>query len=476
MDTLIIKVIKTIEKYRMIQRGDKIIVAVSGGPDSICLLDILNSIKKNYHLSLIVAHVDHGIRKEESEEEARFVSLKSFHMHLPFEQRSVSIPALAQEKGLSMEQAGRRVRYQFFKELLCKYQAQVIALGHHADDQVETILMRLIRGSGLHGLRGIPARRDSFIRPLIECTKKEIEAYCHRRNISFCIDSSNRELNYLRNRIRNQLIPLLIKQYNPAIENQLLRLQSIVQNHLDFFEQEIQQYYLAVIKKENLSEIVLDCQKIITWPVALQRGVIRRALRHFRKHLADIQFSHVESIRLLCREDRGEKYLDLPGEIRIRKSYHSLEISTTRYLKKSGEEKTVDEWEYELPVLQDVRFPLLGVEFTMKSCQNSPSIRKQCMTNKEKDRVCVDYDKLVLPLKIRNRRPGDRFKPLNVSYFKSVKSYFIDRKVRYCDRGKIALVADSAGRIVWVVDYQLDDRFKITDQTTKILQIHKKMI
>ncbi|HNR65760.1 MAG TPA: tRNA lysidine(34) synthetase TilS, partial [Atribacterota bacterium] len=202
MDKLIRKVLKTIEKYSMIEKGDMIILAISGGPDSTCLLDILNQIKEQFKISLMVAHVHHGIRKKEADVEARFVRLKSFHLGLPFQQKFLSVPRMAKEKGLSIEQAGRRARYEFFLELADKYQAQKIALGHHADDQIETILMRLIRGSGLRGLRGIPPKRGVFIRPLIECTREEIEAYCKRRKLTFCFDSTNKEPMYLRNKIR----------------------------------------------------------------------------------------------------------------------------------------------------------------------------------------------------------------------------------------------------------------------------------
>jgi len=476
LDKLIGKVTETIEKYQLIHPGDKIIIAVSGGPDSICLLDILNHIKRQFDLSLMIAHVNHGIRNRESEVEARFVRLKALHMNLPFEQLSVSVPAIAREKGLSIEQTGRTIRYHFFQKLLNKHQAHAIALGHHADDQVETILMRIIRGSGLQGLRGISARRDVFIRPLIECNQREIEAYCRRRKISYCIDSSNKEPMYLRNKIRHQLIPMLTKEYNHSIRNHLLQLQTIIQDELNYLEELTEQYYLKALKKENPSGIVLDSKQLTEWPVALQRRVIRKGLRHLRNYLADIQFNHIESIRQLCLINRGEKYLDLPGEIRVRKSYQSLEIGYASDIKKPEKDKKCTMWEYELPVCKENDYPELGIIIISERYDYGKSVREKCLNSSEKDNACVDYDQLVLPLKIRNRRSGDRFKPLNSQFFKTIKSYFIDHKVPLYKREMINLVVDDSNRIVWIVGFQIDDRFKITEQTKKILYIQKENI
>ncbi len=476
MDKLIFKVTKTIEKYQMLNPGDIIIVAVSGGPDSLCLLDIFNRIRQRLKLSLIVAHVNHGIRIKESEVEARFVRLKSFRMNLPFEQLSVSIPTIAQKKGLSVEQVGRSVRYSFFKNLLKKYQAHRIALGHHADDQVETILMRLIRGSGMHGLRGIPAKRAEFIRPLIECNRQEIEAYCQRKKITYCIDSSNKEPMYLRNKIRHQLLPLLTEEYNPSIRNHLLQLQTIVQDELNYWEEKTEQYYLKATIKKHSSGIVLDIKHLIEWPVALQRRIIRKGLGHLKGYLADIQFNHVESIRELCMLNRGERYLDLPGNIRVRKSYQTLEIGYASHIKKSDRDRNrkTNIWEYELPVCKEKDYPQIGIKMITEQYDYSESIRSKCLNSIEKNEAYIDYDKLDVPLRIRNRRPGDRFKPLNSKYFKKVKSYFIDLKIPLYKRDMISLVIDNSNRIVWIVGFQIDNRFKITEETKRVLYIRKK--
>ncbi len=471
MDKLITKVIKTIEKYEMIEEGDKVIVAVSGGPDSMCLLDILNRIKNQFKISLVITHVHHGIRKNEANIEARFVRLKSFHLNLPFQQLSVSVPEIAREKGLSIEQAGRVVRYQFFKELLYSCQAQKIALGHHADDQVETMLMRLIRGCGLRGLRGIPPKRSIFIRPLIECTRSEIEAYCKRRDIAYCLDSTNKEPRYLRNKIRQQLIPLLKKEYNSVIDKNLLQLQNIVNNELYIWEEITDQYYLKALKKEGASITILDNYRLRKWPIAIQRSVIRRVLRHFKIFLEDIQFNHIEAIRQLSLKDEGEKFLDLPGDIRVRKSYQELIFNLVHDIKTSHKEKVFETLEYRIDLGRETKIADLNLKFIVQQYDYDSSDYERIVSNVNKNEIYLDYDKINLPLKVRSRKPGDRFQPLNSNFLKKVKSYFIDQKIARYERDKIMLVIDNSNRIVWIAGFQVDDRFKVTRKTKKVLYI-----
>ncbi len=473
MDKLIRKVLKTIEKYNMIEKGDMIVLAISGGPDSTCLLDILNQIKEQLKISLMVAHVHHGIRKKEADVEARFIRLKSFHLNLPFQQKSLSVPRMAKEKGLSIEQAGRRARYEFFQELADKYQAQKIALGHHADDQVETILMRLIRGSGLRGLRGIPPKRGVFIRPLIECTREEIELYCKRRKLAFCFDSTNKEPMYLRNKIRYQLIPLLKEEYNPAIKRNLLQLQNIINDELKFWEEIIEHYYLKVLKKECSYCIILDNQILSGLPVGIQRSVIRRTLRHFRIFLEGIQFNHIEAIRLLLLKEEGEKLLDLPDKIRVRKSYQDLIFGFADRIKTSKREEVLEVQEYELTPGQETEIADLKLKFTVQQYDYQPSDYENLIKRSNRNEAYLDYGKLKFPLKVRSRKPGDRFQPLNSLYYKKIKSFFIDQKIDRDTRDKTMLVVDNSDRIAWIAGFQTDNRFKVTNKTKKVLHIRQ---
>jgi len=457
----------------MIQHGDKIVVAVSGGADSMCLLSILNHLKQQYSLSLYIAHINHGIRKEESKAELSFVRMISSRIKIPFESLSVSIPNIAKEKGLSIEQAGRDVRYKFFLDVLKKYQAQKVATGHHLDDQVETVLMRIIRGSGLQGLRGIPPIRNYFIRPLIECNQKEIIAYCKRNKIIYCFDSSNNELFYFRNKIRHQLIPLLEKEYNSSVRKNLSTLRAIVQDEYNFLEEITKKYYSRLLKEQNPQNIILDINQLLKLPTGLQRRIIREALNRLQNHLQNIQFKHIENIRELCLTDKGEKYLNLSQGIQIRKSYQALEFRYKKQVDKIWNNKQNNILEFKLPLCREEKYPSLGIKIKSQKYNISPAAFSECIKNKEKEQAYFDYDKLELPLKIRNRRQGDRFKPLNCNYFKKIKSYFIDLKIPLHERDNVLFVVDKLDRIVWIIGYQVDDRFKITKQSKEILNIKK---
>lgn len=455
----------------MINEGDLVILAVSGGPDSLCLLDILNQIKCQLKISLIVAHVHHGIRKKEADIEARYVRLKAFHMKIPFHQLSLSIPEIARKDKISIEQAGRVGRYSFFKKLLKKNSAQKIALGHHMDDQVETILMRIIRGSGLRGLKAIPPKRDVFIRPLIECTRSEIESYCKRRRIAYCLDSTNIEPIYLRNKIRQQLIPLLKEEYNPAIEKSLLQLQSIVRDELNFLDEITEYYYLKTLKKECIYYIILDNQILRDWPIGIQRSVVRRTLRHFKTFLENIQFKHIEAIRSLYLQDKGGKTINLPGGIIARKSYQDLIIGFKNNLERK--EKPPASMEFRLEPGKATIINGLSLKFVVQQCKYNHIEHGGLSGIANKNEAYLDYDKLDFPLKARSRKPGDRFQPLNSAFFKKIKSYFIDEKVDLYRRDRVMLILDNSDRIVWIAGFQIDNRFKVTKNTKRILHIKK---
>lgn len=476
MNKFIAKVNNTIEKYGMIEEGDTVILAVSGGPDSICLLDIFNLIQNNYNISLIVAHVHHGIREKEADVEARFVRLKSFHLGIPYYQLTASVPDIAQEKGLSIEQAGRMVRYQYFRELLVHCHAQKIVLGHHADDQVETILMRLIRGSGLKGLRGIPPRRDIFIRPLIDCTREEIEQYCNKRRLTYCTDSSNKEPMFFRNKIRYQLIPLLIREYNPSLKKNLLQLQTIINDEIDFWDEITDQYFWKVLIEKDKDYIVLDILKLRDFSTGIQRSVIRRAVRYFNLFLKDIQFNHIENIRLMILKDEGEKHFYLPGGIKIRKGYQHLAIGLKGTNTIFDIEKPFVPFETHLIIGHKTMVNELGIMFLAREHQFINTDYEKWIGKSDKNEAILDFDKINFPLKIRNRRKGDRFQPINSLFFKKLKSFFIDQKVERNKRDKVALVVDNSDQIIWIAGFQIDNRYKVTDETKKILHIKQIIV
>src|SRR4030042_944359 len=230
---------RTIDHYRLLEKGDRVIVGVSAGVDSMVLLHLLNAFRQEFDLFLIVAHIHHGLRLVESEREAELVQKESVRFGLPFEYGQFNVKEFGEAEGFSLQDAARRIRFQFFHDLLKKYGGGKIALGHNADDQVETVLLRLLRGSGLKGLKGmLPIREKRVIRPLLEVRREEIETYAQENGIPCLLDSSNLRKDYLRNRLRINLIPLIEQEYQPGFQRAIIKTSNLLREENDFIEKE----------------------------------------------------------------------------------------------------------------------------------------------------------------------------------------------------------------------------------------------
>ena len=253
------KVLETIKKYNLIENGDKLVLAVSGGPDSISMLNILNEIKKDGIISFefVVAHVNHMIRKEAKEDE-EYVKKYCNENKIEFYSKSIDVLKLANNNKVGTEEAGRMVRYKFFDEVLEKTGSNKIGVAHNKNDKAETIIMNMIRGSGITGLKGIEAKRGKYIRPLIECERAEIEDYCEKEKLNPRIDKTNFENTYTRNKIRNILIPYIKKEFNPNIIETLNRLSSLVTDEEDYIEEQVEKIYKEIVIDEDEKEIVVD--------------------------------------------------------------------------------------------------------------------------------------------------------------------------------------------------------------------------
>lgn len=305
---------KNIVKNSLIQNHDKLVVAVSGGPDSVCLLYVLYDLQKkflktyNIQYTLIVTHVNHMIR-EEATQERQYVENMCYQLKLPFYYLEKNIPILAKELKMSEEACGRKVRYEFFNEILEKEKAQKIVTAHNADDDVETILLNIIRGCGLKGLTGIENQFKNIIRPLITVEKKDIMEYNKLKSLNPCIDQTNFELICTRNKLRNELIPKLQTEYNSNIKKNLLRLKEITLQEEDFLEK----YTLQVVQQsiiENEGDIKFYFQKILTEHLAIQRRAIRKLLSMKMKNVDGLSYVHVNDILdLLEHNIKGKKYI-----------------------------------------------------------------------------------------------------------------------------------------------------------------------
>lgn len=322
------KVEHTIARFNMLKKNDRIILAVSGGADSVSLLYLLNRLKKKWHLYLHLAHLNHLLRKNESEEDARFVGHLAEKLRLPFSCESADVADFARKNSLSQEEAARQLRYAFLLSVAKKNSAKKIALGHNRDDQVETVLMRLLRGSGMSGLRGMPAKRRLdgclIIRPLIELKRSQILDYLAAKKISYRSDSTNFESQYFRNRIRHNLIPYLEKDFNPNIREILLNLAQNLAEDFDYLQgQGLDKFKVAQMNNSG-KELAVDLKRLTSFHKALQKLICRQAIKELKGDLRRIDYRHWKELEDLILKRPQGSIVDLPAGISVVKKRKDL--------------------------------------------------------------------------------------------------------------------------------------------------------
>ena len=303
------KVLKTIQKYKLIESGDKIVIAVSGGPDSMCLLDVLRKLKEKLKIEIVVAHVNHSIR-EEADSETLYIKEYCNKHDIEIYIKKENVIELAKKDKIGIEEEGRKVRYKFFEEVLEKANANKIAIAHNMNDKAETVLMNIIRGSGSLGLKGIEPKRDEkYIRPLIEIQRSEIEEYCRINKLDPKHDKSNDDNTYTRNRVRNVLIPFLKENFNPNIINGINKLSIIMTEEQNYLEKIVNNIYNDVKIEEKPKTIVLDLKKFNKEDVYIRKRLLFLAINKLFNNTKNIEKIHIDDIIKLCERNIGNKYL-----------------------------------------------------------------------------------------------------------------------------------------------------------------------
>ena len=313
------EVLKTIKEYNLIENGDKIVVGVSGGPDSICLVDILNEIKndKKINFELAICHINHLIR-EEAKEDEKFVEKYAKEKNIPFFSKEIDVMSLAKEQKIGTEEAGRIARYAFFEEILQKINGTKIATAHTKNDNAETVLMNLLRGSGTAGLKGIsPIRDNKYIKPLIQISREEIEAYCEKQSLNPRYDKTNSENIYTRNKVRNILIPLIKKEFNPNIIDTIDRLSSLAKKENEYLEKTTNEKYEELLIKEEKNEIILNLKKFNIQDEVIKSRIIIYTIKRLLGTSQGIEKVHIDDIITLCKKNIGNKYLTPNKNIKI---------------------------------------------------------------------------------------------------------------------------------------------------------------
>ena len=317
------RILETIQKYNLIENGDKIVLAVSGGPDSICMLAIFNQLKREMNFEIVVAHVNHMLR-EQAQEDENYVKDYCEKNGIEFFAKSIDVKKIAHTNKIGTEEAGRLARYDFFNEILNKTGATKIAVAHNKNDKVETILLHTLRGSGMEGLKGMEAKRGNIIRPLIECERTEIEKYCKDNQLNPRIDETNFENIYNRNKIRNVMIPYIQKEFNPNIIKTIERLANIITLEDEYMKKQTQKVYQILLINEKKSEVVIDLKAFNLQETVIKSRLIRYIIERLLGSTASIEKIHVDDVIKLCDNNIGNKFLMPNKHIKILVKNHKI--------------------------------------------------------------------------------------------------------------------------------------------------------
>ena len=459
MERLLHKVKETINKYNMIEKGDRILVAVSGGPDSVTLLHVLNMLKDELNISLVIAHVNHMLRDKESDGDEEYVKGLGNKFNIPVNTCRVDVDKYAREKGVSTEVAGREIRYDFFREVSIKEGCNKVAVAHNANDQVETFMMRLFRGSGIYGLRGIDAVRDNIIRPLIDVDRSSIEKFCEEMNVETRLDATNLENIYSRNKIRLDVLPYISENFNKDIIRTIMRTIDSFTIDNDYLEE---QSYISYKKyAKNLGDKIVIDKEAFTLHKAVLSRLIRNVMKDLLGNIKEIEKKHIDEIILIQSGETG-KELILPRRIKATNNYGDIVIQI--------DNKNNEFINFEKDINISGTTYIEELDITIE-CE----VTNKKNINKFSNNYLIkyfDYDK-IKKVTIRIRRDGDYFTPLGMKGRKKLKDLFINEKIDKSKRSKIPLILFD-NEIAWIVGLRISEKFKITEETKRILIIQVK--
>ncbi len=454
-------VLQTIYKYNMISSGDKVLVAVSGGADSVCLLHILNSLKADLGFEVACAHINHGLRGDAADSDERFVRSLCKKLGIRFYVKHEDVGALASEKKLTVEEAGRFVRYNFFAELKKDKGFNKVATAHNKNDNAETVLMRIIRGTGIDGLGGISyVRDDSVIRPILDVSRAGIEEYCRENRLEYCTDATNFDNDYTRNKIRNELIPYLEKEFNSKISDSLVRLANSAEEDSKFingYSQRLLARLGSPLPNRTPNVIHIESFKMA------DRAIGARMIRLAARKSADIKLErkHIEDIFYLMDKPTGTA-IDLPGGLKAEVNYGWLTFSGP--LDNKAVELSTDGFFEEISVGESVYLDSIGKSISLRE-EDAKAYKLKI------NETAADLDKLGnQPLFLRSRRSGDKLVWFTDGRTKKVKKIFIDEKIAQKDRNKIPLIC-TGDEVVAIVGSRVSEKYKLTKDSERALVI-----
>jgi tRNA(Ile)-lysidine synthase len=440
-------------REKLFKENDKILIGVSGGADSTALLLALYQMSLKYQLFLLVAHVNYHLRGADSNEDEQFVKRLCFDRNISLVIKDYKLEA---EPGL--ENLAREVRMDYFNQLEPKYKIDAIALGHHRDDQAETVLMKAFRGAGFTGLKGIRPRNESIIHPLLPFSKEEIKLFLTEQNIKWREDISNAESEFTRNKIRNHLIPWVQDNVNPNIIEQLNILGEIFASTDEFLNETSRHKFRHLKEIGRDGRIEFSIPELLKENKSLRYYIFRMAYSVFSETENDFYFRHYSDIEEILKSE-GSKFISLPHGVFVIKEYDTLIFSDDDPIFIPEENERI---------IDNLRssFSFGDYIFTMKKLKMLPKGQPFM----DKNAAYLDYESVTFPIKIRYREDGDTFIPFGMKGEKKLKDFFIDEKVPKFDRDRIPLVTDG-DRIAWVCGWRIDERFRVSDNSKNILML-----
>lgn len=483
-DKIIIKALKTIESYSMMKSGDRILISISGGPDSTFLTHLLYLMRPVLNLTLFGFCLDHMTRNGESTKDALFVEKLCRELDIELFRQKIDVQKWCRSNKFSFQEGARKLRMEKLLEISKENNIERIATGHNADDNIETFLMHLVRGAGARGLSGIKPVSGKFIRPLIDIFRKDIIAYLDNKKISYCVDRTNIENIYLRNRVRNILIPFISKHFLESFKSNVLRSINILKDE-DEFLREYSVVKLAEIASMERSEtgkyaalIKIPVLKIKGEARAVQRRIVLAAIEMINGTLENISFNNIDDILGICSSGGESKVIQPEEKIRVFKigSYiyfvnvdyiRLLPDEFKQFLKSNGK---VDTGKSGKEIKVGTKIKLKDFNLELSSGLLKISKEKIKFNEVKNTEAFLDYAKIKPPIKVRIWKRGDKFYPLGMQKEKKLQDFFIDSKIPIHLRKLVPVFIDRE-KIIWVGKYRIDNRVRITEDTKEVLHL-----
>lgn len=453
------RVLLTVKKGNLIKKGDNVLIGLSGGPDSMVLLYLLLEIQNEIPFLIYIAHVNHGVRGKEADRDEEFVERLATNLEIPYYTTKIDMEGYAKKHKMSSEDAGRILRYGFFRKVLVNIGGGKIAVAHNKNDQAETLLMRFLRGTGIDGLRGMEHSAEDIIRPLLDISRTEIENYIEENCIDTRLDKTNLVPIYNRNKIRLEAIPYIEENFNPNIIDTLWRTSSIMAVDSSFLNEYTLIKYKELIKNKRKDSIVLDRNEFLKEHTAIKQRIIRQTIYDLTSSLKGFTSKHILDIVELFDKGGTGKSIDLINSIVAEISYDNLVI------KLGNKEKKVD-YSYDINIGESLYIEESNCFIETKVI----SIEKEELNFDDRFIKYFDYDKIESGLHVRNRMAGDKFVPFGMDGTKKLKDFFIDEKIPLKKRDDIPIILDNRN-IIWVVGLRISEEYKITSETKRVLAI-----